>query len=91
MSPALSLVTFLGHFCQVRLSEDFGHPEDHQRIFGIHQIGPDRSVQKHLEELRVHEQVLMNKGLPAGEKVIIRTSSVSLNPKTATIPRLSPL
>lgn len=61
----MSLVTFLDHFCQVRLSEDFGHPEDHQRIFGIHQIGPDRSVQKHLEELGVHEQVLMNKGLPA--------------------------
>lgn len=64
----ISVLTFLDHLSEVRLSEDFGHPEDHQGIFGINQIRPHGSVQKHLEELRVHEQVLLNKQLPVKDK-----------------------
>lgn len=68
-------LTFLDHLGEVWLSEHFGHPEDHQRVFDVDQICPDSSVQKDLKELGVHEQVLLNERLPAKENVCLRTSS----------------
>ena len=62
------VLTFLDHLRKVWLSEDFGHPENHQCVFGVDQIRPHGSVQKDLEELRVHEQVLLSKRLPATQQ-----------------------
>lgn len=59
------VLTFLYHLCKIWLREDFGNSEDHERVFGIDQVGSYCSIQKDLEELCVHEQVLLDKGLPA--------------------------
>lgn len=80
----ISVLTFLDHLSEVWLSEDFGHSEDHQCIFGINQICPHGSVQKHLEELCVHEQVLLNKQLPVKEQVNVRTNNDSSRYNIAT-------
>lgn len=64
---ATLLLTFLDHLWQVGLSEDFGHPEDHERVFGVNQVGANGSVQETLEQLGVQEQVLLHKGGPERE------------------------
>lgn len=84
----ISLLTFLDHLSKVWLSEDFGHSEDHQRIFGINQICSHGSVQENLKQLRVHEQVLLNKRLPVKEQINVRIKltavNTTLSPRQAT-------
>lgn len=55
------LLSFLDHLWKIGLREDFGDSKNHQSIFGIDKIGPHSSVQKHLEKLGVHQQVLLDK------------------------------
>lgn len=61
------VLTFLDHLSEVGLSKHFGHPEDHESVLGVDQIRPQGPIEKHLEELGVHEQVLLDEGFPVRE------------------------
>ncbi len=80
----ISVLTFLDHLSKVWLSEDFGHSEDHQCIFSINQICPHGSVQENLEELCVHEKVLLNKRLPVKEQIKLTAVNTTLSPRQTT-------
>lgn len=56
--------TSLDHLGQVGLSKNLGHPEHHQGILGADQVCAESSVQKADKELRVQQQVLLDKRLP---------------------------
>lgn len=56
--------TSLDHLSQVGLSKNLGHPEHHQGILGADQVCAESSVQEADKELRVQQQILLDKRLP---------------------------
>ena len=60
-------LTLLDHVREVHLGEDLGHPEHHEGVLGVDQVGTDGPVQEPLEQLGVHEQVLLHEGTPDTE------------------------